>query len=95
MKSRYSRGYPNATTKCVANRKARFPQKKKQKTLKCPCSKMEAIVYRKLRIEKSIKIVAKSSLTEEKQAFIPSSPPAFVGMKIVRQLYLRFFPSTS
>ena len=56
--------------KGVPNRKTRFPQKKNKKYWNVFCSKMEVIVYRNIRLEKSVKIVAKSYLIEKKQTFV-------------------------
>ena len=69
--------------------KSDFP-KRKTKTMQW--FKTEAIVHRKLSLEKSEKSLVEKSLAEKKRHSVPSSSTVFVGVKIVRQ-YIYFFSS--
>ena len=67
--------------------------KEKQRCCNVFCFKMEAIVHQNLPPERSEKKVEKSSFIQETRDrySVPSSSTVFVGLKIVRQLYLLFF----
>ena len=107
MKNRYSRRYPakkNAKRRhifLIMMQKKAYPieksdiRKNRQKTedkRMFLCSKMEGIVYRHLRQEKTVKIVAKSILIEKKNInSLPPSPTVFVKVKIVQPNLISVF----
>ena len=75
-KSRYFHRYPTKKApvkffdtdaeKGVPHRKTRLPKKKNKRRSNVFCFKMEAIVHRKLRLEKTVKKVEKSSFLQKK-----------------------------
>ena len=81
MKSRYFRRNPTKKTpvlffdtdaeKDIPNRKTRFPQKKNERRGNVLCFKIEAIVHRNLRLEKSVKKVEKSNFIQERDIRFP------------------------